>query len=370
MKRAVLLVLFGIGSSCGPPPVVMDAGTDAGNADAGLSTDAGFDAGEPDAGFDAGEPDAGEPDAGAPDAGIDAGFDAGVDAGFDAGVDAGFDAGTPIDAGSGLCPQPSGVGPVFRLRAMAANLTSGNNQSYSPGDGIRIMQGADPDIVMIQEFNYGGSSPAEIATMVATTFDGGFAYHRGVGNIPNGVISRWPIVAQGEWNGGSPDRELTWAQVDLPGPNDLWVISVHLPTSSASARNMDAQTLVQQMDAGIPPGDYLLLGGDLNTDNRSEVCFSTFSARLVTAAPFPVDQYGDDDTSGNRSKPYDHVLASPCLARLQGPTTVGTSTFDAGLVIDTRGYFPMSDLAPALATDSAATNMQHMGVIKDFFIQP
>ena len=51
-------------------------------------------------------------------------------------------------------------------------------------------------------------------------------------------------------------------------------------------------------------------------------------------------------------------------------TVVGTTAFDAGLVIDTRGYSPLADLTLALQTDSAATNMQHMGVVKGFFIQP
>jgi hypothetical protein len=49
---------------------------------------------------------------------------------------------------------------------------------------------------------------------------------------------------------------------------------------------------------------------------------------------------------------------------------VGTSTFPAGLVIDTRDYSPITDLSPARIGDSAASNMQHMGVVKDFFIQP
>ncbi len=134
MKRVVLLVLLSVGSSCdcGPEPV-----PDAGPPDAAIE----------DAGFYAGLPDAGQPDAGEQDAGADAGIE---DAGFDAGPqDAGFDAGV-TDAGTDLCPVPDGTGAPFRVRAMAANLTSGNFQTYTPGEGIRLMQGADPDIVMIQ----------------------------------------------------------------------------------------------------------------------------------------------------------------------------------------------------------------------------
>lgn len=358
MKRVVLLVLLGVGSSCNCGP---ESASDAGRPDTGL-TDAG--------GIDAGHRDAGT------DAGFDAGSDAGQDAGRDAGADAGADAG--LDAGADGCPVPSNIGPAFRVRAMAANLTSGNNQSYSPGEGIRIMRGADPDVVMIQEFNYGANSIAEIDTMVDLAFDGGFFYVRGNGSvsgaIPNGVISRWPIISQGEWTDVLVgNRTFVWAKLDLPGPNDLWAISVHLLTSSASLRNTEASNLIALIRANIPANDYVLLGGDLNTDTRdenTETCLTTFSQKFVTRGPHPVDQFDNEGTSGNRNKPYDHVLASPCLARLQRPSVVGTSSFDAGLVIDTRGYDPMSDLAPALRSDSAAVNMQHMGVLKDFFISP
>src|SRR5205085_11524393 len=41
-----------------------------------------------------------------------------------------------------------------RLRLVAANLTSGNFQSWDPGDGIRILEGLHPDVVLVQEFNY------------------------------------------------------------------------------------------------------------------------------------------------------------------------------------------------------------------------
>jgi len=35
-------------------------------------------------------------------------------------------------------------------------------------------------------------------------------------------------------------------------------------------------------------------------------------------------------------------------------------------VFDSRVYTPLSDVAPVLSTDSAATNMQHMAVVRDF----
>ena len=376
MRFAVLaFVLVALG--CGPPVSVVDAGQpDAAVTDAGPQVDGGTDAGPEDAGEDGGAADAGGDagagddgglDAGAPDAG---GQDAGPDAGpADGGTDAGFDAGAPD--GGFACPVPSGVGPAFRLRAMAANLTSGNLQSYDPGHGARIMQGADPDIVMIQEFNYGTNTVAELNDFVSATFGGEFSWQRGAGMIPNGVISRWPFLSQGEWVDPSVNnRAFTWARVDLPGPNELWVVSVHLLTSGAGARNTEAAALVGRFQANIPPGDYLLVGGDFNTDTRAEVCFTTLAPRLIVTGPYPADQNANDATNTTRTKPYDHVLASPCLSALRTATVIGASVYDAGLVVDTRVYTPLSEITPALLSDSAATAMQHMAVVKDFLIQP
>lgn len=380
VKRVVLLSLLAVLLSwCGAPPGVTDASVpDSGADDAGASADGGAppDAGLPgdagsgdDAGLpgdDAGVDDAGvEPDAGTPDAGSgDAGA---VDAGpVDAG---GPDAGPPRDAQG--CPLPSDAGAPFTFRAMAANLTSGNLQSYDPGHGARIMQGSQPDVVMIQEFNYGGNSQQALDEFVANTFDGSFAWFRGNGLIANGVISRFPILARGEWNDTQVNnREFTWALVDLPGAADLWVISVHLLTANASTRNTEARELLAYVNANIPRGDYVLLGGDFNTDTRGEAAYSTLAPVFVSSDPQPADHDGVEGTNASRSKPYDGVYASRCLAKLQVPTVIGSSSFDAGAVIDTRVYTPISEIAPALVSDSAAPQMQHMGVLKDFLIQP
>ena len=40
------------------------------------------------------------------------------------------------------------------------------------------------------------------------------------------------------------------------------------------------------------------------------------------------------------------------------------------LVADTRVYSPISEISPALTSDSAATNMQHMAVVRDYLVQP
>lgn len=346
-----------------------DAGVDAGidgGVDAGF--DGGFDAGT-DAGFDAGI-DAGI-DAGA-DAGSDGGFDAGTDAGFDGGfTDGGFSDGGGVDAGDG-CAMASGIGASFHVRVAAANLSSGNQQSWDPGEGQRILQGLQPDVVMMQEFNFGSNSAADIASFVAATFpNAGYYYSRGTGQIPNGVISRWPIIASGEWiDPRVGNRTFAWAQIDLPGQRDLWVVSVHLLTSSGGERNLEATSLVGQLDTSVGLGELLLVGGDFNTDTRSEACLSTLAPRVSEGAPYPADQGGIDGTNASRAKPYDHVLESRCLALAEVPVVIGTSQFDGGLVFDSRVYTPLTDVPPVLQTDSAATNMQHMAVVRDYLVQP
>ncbi|MDY7226180.1 endonuclease/exonuclease/phosphatase family protein [Hyalangium rubrum] len=355
-----------------------DAGTNP--TDGGFPSDAGTDGGtRPDAGpTDAGTPDAGPTDAGSPDAGpIDAGSpDAGpIDAGSpDAGpIDAGTpDSGTP-DAGSpDAGPIDAGTPDAgsTRIRIMASNLTSGNQQSYDPGHGTRLMQGVNPDVILIQEFNYGDKSAAAMRGYVTNSFGASFHYYQEPGaQIPNGIISRWPILASGKWEDTqSPNREFAWARIDIPGPKDLWAISVHLLTRDSPTRNSEASQLVGYINQNVPQGDYLVIGGDLNTDNRSEPCFSTFSSVVATGTPYPADKNGNGNTNASRGKPYDHVLVDGDLRQYQIPTVIGSSTFSGGLVLDSRVYTPLSEISPVQSGDSSATNMQHMGVIKDFLV--
>ena len=122
------------------------------------------------------------------------------------------------------------------VRVMAANL-NGDSQTYQPF-ALRIFQGLKPDVVAIQEFNYGGNTPADFRSMLDAAFGTNFVYFRedysGSGDIPNGIISRYPIIASGSWADTvqtQPNRGFAWAQLDVPGTNDLYVVSVHLLTS-------------------------------------------------------------------------------------------------------------------------------------------
>lgn len=257
-----------------------------------------------------------------------------------------------------------------RVRIVAANLTSGNGQNYDPGEGARILQGLKPDIALVQEFNYLNNTPANFRSWVDANFGTSFSYVREPVSvqIPNGVVSRYPILASGAWTDSAvSNRKFMWARIDIPGAKDLWVISVHLLTTSASNRNTEASQILSYIAAqGIPAADYVALGGDFNTTSRTEACINTLSSYFTTSGPFPVDQAGNGNTNANRNSPYDWVLADSDLHAVRTSVILGASTFANGLVFDSRVYSPLP--SPVLSGDSGASGMQHMAVVRDFLI--
>lgn len=254
---------------------------------------------------------------------------------------------------------------------MAANLT-GNSQTYGDSQ-IRIFQGLKPDVICIQEFNYLGNSAAEIRAFVDTAFGASFQYTRetnGSYNIPNGVISRYPISAAGSWDDSqSPNRGFAWARIKLPGTNELLAVSVHLLTSDSATRGMEAAELraILQTNVNVPPSGWIVVGGDFNTDNRGESAISTLTnGNFLRDTPIPTDGGGDPDTNLNRNKPYDYALpSSPFAARLTS-VVIGASSFPNGLVFDSRVYANLAEVSPVQLNDSA--NGQHMAILKDFLI--
>ncbi|MCA9625285.1 MAG: endonuclease, partial [Myxococcales bacterium] len=226
------------------------------------------------------------------------------------------------------------------------------------------------DVVLLQEMNYGNDSSAAFETMVATVCGGGCDYVRGPQEqIPNGVVSRLPILDGGSWTDPQvSNRTFVWARLDAPGNDDLWAISVHLLSSGATQRNLEAQALLSQIASQVPTSDLIVLGGDLNTDSRGETVIGTLGSVFHTAGPHPADQNGNDMTNEPRSRPYDWVLADDDLAPHLVPVVIGSSTFPSGAVIDTRVYTPLAEIAPAQQGDSGAPGMQHMGVVKDFVL--
>jgi len=270
------------------------------------------------------------------------------------------------------------------IRIMAANTTSGNNASYNPGEGNRIFRGLTPDIALVQEMNVGvvpnKNTAATYRAWVTANFGSSFSYHVEAGSggdIPNGIVSRYPILASGEWNDSFQDnRDHVWAKIDIPGDVDLWAVSVHLSSSAgATERNQQAAQLVAFIRTNVPVADYLVIGGDLNTDNRNEACLSTLSAAappfpstVITAGPYPVDQAFIGHTNKSRAKPYDWVLVDADLHARRTPLVIGSNTFPNGLVFDSRVYTPLSQVAPVLLNDSGAIGMQHMAVVRAFRI--
>ncbi len=266
------------------------------------------------------------------------------------------------------------------LRVVAANLTSGNSQRYETA-GLNILKGLKPDVVAIQEFNvsnnFGINTPAAIRSMVDNTFGTNFVYFResdAAYNIPNGVISRYPFSATGQWedsDAGVNDRGFAWASVDLPGTNDLYVVSVHLKASSGSdnpaRRAAQAAELKDLISTNFPANAWIIVAGDFNLYAETETAIETLKT-FLSDSPVPTDLNGDPDTNRGRTERYDRVLPSFSLTNALTPVILPSHTFSNGLVFVSTNYVPLSDVTPVQYADSTAANMQHMGVAKDFRI--
>lgn len=283
-----------------------------------------------------------------------------------------------VSPGAAVSQTPIPVQTNTTIRVMAANITTGNNQRYE-APGLRIFKALKPDVIAVQEFNYastngaGISTPGAIREMIDSAFGTDFVYFRESGtgySIPNGIISRWPIRNSGTWDDVQvPDRGFAWAQIDIPGTNDLYVVSVHLHSSGgSSSRSTEAANLRSLIQSTFPSGSFTVVAGDLNTDSRNEAAVTILKTFLSDAA-VPTDQSGDPDTNLSRAKPYDYVMPSYNLASNQTATLTTTNRFPSGLVFDSRTYPPLFDSQTVLTNDSSSVNMQHMAVVKDFQIR-
>jgi len=305
---------------------------------------------------------------------------------IDASSSSGSGGGVAVASSSSVGGQPAaggggtaGVGgsggqpATTRVRVVAANLTSGNDQSYDGGHGIRILSGIDADVILLQEMSYGNDSAAAMSELTAEIC-ADCAYVRGPGvahpnGIPNGIITRLPVLESGHWVDPEVDnRTFVWARLDAPGSRDLWAISVHLLASNATDRDAEAEALLTSILATIPQTDFMILGGDLNTNNRNEFAINTLASVFATSGPYPRDQDGNSNTNEPRSRPYDWVLDDTDLSPRRGATVIGGQSFPTGAVIDTRVYTPLSDISPAQVGDSGVPGMQHMAVVRDYFL--
>ncbi len=250
---------------------------------------------------------------------------------------------------------------------MAANTTSGTNQSYESA-GIRIFQGLKPDIVLIQEFNYRQGS---LRDLVDRAFGSDYEYFVEPGNdsIPNGIISKYPIISAGQWNDSQiSDRDFAWAVIDIPGDIDLQVVSVHLKSGSGSSgtRNNQAIEIRSAVQSHFDPNQYIVVGGDLNTSTRNEAAITTFDSFLDPKGHIPSDQEGNSNTSEPRTKPYDWVMPNRLLDNAHVTLHIGSSSYPNGIVFDSHVYSPLSEVYPVQYGDSHVNGMQHMAVMKAF----
>lgn len=266
------------------------------------------------------------------------------------------------------------------LRVVAANLTSSNNQRYETA-GLNILKGLKPDIVAIQEFNYASSSGAGLNTPVAfremldNTFGTEFVYFRETGySIPNGIISRHPMVASGSWvdsDTGVNDRGFAWARIDVPGTNDLYVVSVHLKASNSgsdvSRRAAQAAELKALISTNIPAGAWLIVAGDFNIYSKGEAAV-TLLGSFLSDTPVPADLNSGTNTNRGRSERYDRVLVSFSLTNSLVPVVTPSHTLPNGLVFVSTNYSPLTDVPPVQFGDSTVSGMQHMAVVRDFEI--
>jgi hypothetical protein len=267
------------------------------------------------------------------------------------------------------------VAEPLQIRVVAANLTSSSGQSWSPdngnhsnpeGAGARILTALKPDVVLIQEFNT--TVPAR--QWVNRTLGENHFFMREEGmQIPNGIISRFPMIESGSWNDPVLDnREFAWAHLRLPGKRDLWVVSVHLHSKGETSRATQAAALAGFIREKVPKGAMWIIGGDLNTRNPNEACFVKLADVVKIPKNPPADLHGNIATNAPRNRSYDWVLASDLLDRYHAPVSLAGMSFPSGLVFDTRVFEPLGKCPPAQAGDSGVPYMQHMAVVRDFRI--
>ena len=257
------------------------------------------------------------------------------------------------------------------IKVMTANLTdrTTNNQFRYIATSERIFKALRPDVVAIQEWLVTNASRRAYVDAVFGTNYYFFVESYSGSELPNGVISRWPITASGEWNDTQVSgRDFAWAAINLPGTQDLRVVSVHLKSGSAAAdeatRKKEAAILTNEIrKAKWPAADFIVVAGDFNTPNRNDDSLLTLS-NVVTDAGQPADQAGDKDTNLTRAYPYDYVLPNPLFHSCMVPLTLGGIVFPNGLVFDSRVW--AAPPAPVQTNDSAGTDMQHLAVMKQF----
>lgn len=251
---------------------------------------------------------------------------------------------------------------TLSLTIATANLSDNASQAYE-APGIRILQTLHPDIVGIQEFNFKAGTSQDLARKIFPGYH--FAREKGGARLPNAILSRYPILAFGQWEDPFVgNRCFAWATIGIPGPKPLHVVSVHLVQNRSASRVPEARHLLRLIRDAFPQDDYVVLCGDFNIPSRESPALAELTTWFVDD-PQPADQEGNRNTNANRSRPYDFVLPNPALARHHVPTLLAGRKFPSGLVFDSRLWAPPP---PPAEWEDSSRDMQHMPVMKTFRI--
>lgn len=136
-----------------------------------------------------------------------------------------------------------------------ANLTSGTNEVNSTttydDPGGRILEALCPDVVLIQEWVI--KSGTTYRGFVDDYFGTDFSYYvepqSGTYAQPNGIISRWPIVASNEWTDAElSNRDFATATIDLPGS------ATCTPSACTSRRAVSRRRTTMRRRGSSKPG--------------------------------------------------------------------------------------------------------------------
>ncbi|MBC7387428.1 MAG: endonuclease/exonuclease/phosphatase family protein [Cryobacterium sp.] len=267
-----------------------------------------------------------------------------------------------------------------KIRIVTGNLSTGTHQNYDGGEGARILKGLQADVVLLQEFNYKSSSETDLLEFLSSIFSGKAFFSREnepTDQIPNGILSRFPILESGEWeDAGMPNRDFAFARLDIPGSRDLWAISVHLHSKNLVVRRAESEELARRIHA-LPATDYVVLGGDFNLTSRENEILDVLAPE-VSERNAPTDTNGATTTNMNGKKNYDWILTDADLAAHEVPVSflsakaeapqLNVTSFPNGLVFDSTVFPALSRLNGIQATDSRSPGMQHLAVVKDFLV--
>ncbi|MGD9612075.1 MAG: hypothetical protein AB7V22_04150, partial [Kiritimatiellia bacterium] len=258
---------------------------------------------------------------------------------------------------------------IATANLISGTLTVGDGTTPYDDPGQRLLKALLPDVVAIQEWVV--TNGMTNATFVSSIFGSEYDYYvEPEGDTyaqPNGIISRWPITASGQWADNYVGaRDYVWATIDLPGAVDLNVVNVHfkMGDTEATARANEATELTNYIfNAGFDAGDYLVIAGDLNLEDRTETAYTKLTA-IVSGTHIPEDKAGSDNTNPSATKPYDHVLPNALLELQHVGMSYNGTSFPDGFIFDSREWGDHQ--YPALGSDSEDVNMTHRPVLKTY----